>query len=105
MTAVGHGSFSAVVLTDLKLPEGDGFGVLRAMKDDPQLGRVPVIVLSALDAMERVVRAVELGQCRLRLRVRAEAEHRQPAARAVRRRCRPRPRPRRGGRHLPRARP
>jgi DNA-binding NtrC family response regulator len=36
-------SHPAVVLSDLRLPEGDGFGVLRASKElDPQL---PVIVM------------------------------------------------------------
>jgi pimeloyl-ACP methyl ester carboxylesterase/CheY-like chemotaxis protein len=50
-----------LVLLDMMMPEIDGFGVLTAMKADPALSRVPVIVLSALDAMERVVRAVELG--------------------------------------------
>ena len=35
----------ALVLTDLRLPEGDGFGVLRAAKElDPEL---PVIVMTA----------------------------------------------------------
>ena len=38
-------SHPAVVLSDLRLPEGDGFGVLRASKElDPQL---PVIVMTA----------------------------------------------------------
>ena len=35
----------AVVLSDLRLPDGDGFGVLRASKEiDPD---VPVIVMTA----------------------------------------------------------
>ena len=50
-----------LVLLDLMMPELDGYGVLQAMRDDPELSRVPVIVLSALDDMASVVRAVELG--------------------------------------------
>jgi AraC-like DNA-binding protein len=36
-----------LVLLDLMMPELDGFGVLEAMRDDPQLRGVPVIVLTA----------------------------------------------------------
>lgn len=50
-----------LVLLDLVMPELDGYAVLKAMKADPQLQRISVIVLSALDDMSSVVRAVELG--------------------------------------------
>ena len=49
----------AVVLSDLRLPEGDGFGVLRASKDiDPD---VPVIVMTAYGSIEDAVSAMKEG--------------------------------------------
>ena len=49
----------ALVLSDLKLPRGDGFGVLRSAKDvDPDL---PVIVMTAYGSVEDAVRAVREG--------------------------------------------
>ena len=44
-------SLPSVVLSDLRLPDGDGFGVLRAAKDaDPDL---PVIVMTAYGSPSR----------------------------------------------------
>ncbi len=40
-----------VVLLDLIMPELDGFGFLAAKNQDPELERIPVIVLSAQDPM------------------------------------------------------
>jgi DNA-binding NtrC family response regulator len=49
----------AVVLTDLKLPEGDGFGVLRAAKDlDAQVG---VVVMTAYGSIQDAVLAMKEG--------------------------------------------
>ena len=49
----------ALVLTDLRLPVGDGFGVLRAAKDiDPD---VPVVVMTAYGGVEDAVRAMRDG--------------------------------------------
>jgi len=49
----------ALVLSDLRLPRGDGFGVLRAAKAlDPDL---PVIVMTAFGGVEDAVRAVREG--------------------------------------------
>jgi DNA-binding NtrC family response regulator len=48
-----------VVLTDLRLPAGDGFEVLRAAKDvDPDM---PVIVMTAFGSIEDAVRAMKEG--------------------------------------------
>jgi DNA-binding NtrC family response regulator len=48
-----------VVLSDLRLPVGDGFGVLRAAKDlDPEL---PVIVMTAFGSIEDAVLAMKEG--------------------------------------------
>src|SRR3954466_842843 len=52
-------SHPAVVLSDLRLTEGDGFGVLRAAKDfDPQL---PVIVMTAYGSIQDAVAAMREG--------------------------------------------
>jgi DNA-binding NtrC family response regulator len=52
-------SHPAVVLSDLRLTEGDGFGVLRAAKDfDPQL---PVIVMTAFGSIQDAVAAMKEG--------------------------------------------
>jgi DNA-binding NtrC family response regulator len=48
-----------VVLTDLKLPTGDGFGVLRAAKElDPEL---PVVVMTAYGSIQDAVTAMREG--------------------------------------------
>ena len=49
----------AVVLSDLRLPKGDGFGVLRAAKElDPEL---PVIVMTAYGSIQDAVAAMKEG--------------------------------------------
>ena len=50
-----------LVLLDIMMPEMDGFDVLEAMKADPALAGVPVIVISANDDGANLVRAIELG--------------------------------------------
>jgi DNA-binding NtrC family response regulator len=48
-----------VVLSDLRLPEGDGFGVLRAAKElDPEL---PVVVMTAYSTIQDAVKAIKEG--------------------------------------------
>ena len=49
----------AVVLSDLRLPNGDGFGVLRAAKEiDPEL---QVIVMTAFGSIQDAVAAMKEG--------------------------------------------
>jgi DNA-binding NtrC family response regulator len=49
----------AVVLSDLRLPEGDGFGILEAAKEaDPAL---PVIVMTAFGGIQDAVQAMKAG--------------------------------------------
>lgn len=50
-----------IVLLDLLLPVMDGFEVLRQMKADEDLRRMPVIVLSNLGQEEDIRKAKELG--------------------------------------------
>ena len=50
-----------VVLLDVVMPELDGCEVLERIENDPSLCDVPVIMVSALDELETVVRCIELG--------------------------------------------
>ena len=50
-----------LVLLDILMPEVDGFQVLREMKDDTTLRDVPVIVISALEEMDSIVKCIEMG--------------------------------------------
>jgi adenylate cyclase len=50
-----------VVLLDVLMPEVDGFEVLAQMQADSELRRIPVIMISALEDIENVVRGIEHG--------------------------------------------
>lgn len=50
-----------IVLLDLGLPAGDGYTVLRRLKESTRTNQAPVIVLSARDAAENRPKALEAG--------------------------------------------
>jgi signal transduction histidine kinase len=50
-----------LVLLDIMMPEMDGYQVLEVMKSDPELRHIPVIMISALDEIQSVVRCIERG--------------------------------------------
>ncbi len=50
-----------LVLLDVMMPEMNGYQVLEHLKADGKLRDLPVIMISALDEIESVVRCVELG--------------------------------------------
>ncbi len=50
-----------LVLLDIMMPEMDGYEVLQRLKADPSLLHIPVIMISALDDLESVVRCIEMG--------------------------------------------
>jgi class 3 adenylate cyclase len=50
-----------VVLLDILMPELNGFQTLEFIKADPQLHDLPVIMLTALDEVDSMVRAIEAG--------------------------------------------
>ena len=50
-----------LVLTDVMMPEMDGFGLLRALRDDPQTAALPVILLSARAGEEATLEGLEAG--------------------------------------------
>ncbi len=50
-----------LILLDILMPEMDGYQVLEQMKKDSSLRDIPVIVISAQDEIESVVKGIELG--------------------------------------------
>ena len=50
-----------LVLLDVEMPEMDGYQVLEQLKADPRLRDIPVIMISAMEELEGVVRCIELG--------------------------------------------
>lgn len=70
VTAVesGRAAFEAVrarafdlVLLDILMPEVNGYEVLQRLKSDPATHDIPVIMISALDELDAVVRCIEMG--------------------------------------------
>lgn len=50
-----------LILLDLNLPKIDGREALKTIKADPQLRRIPVIILTTSKAEEDILRTYELG--------------------------------------------
>jgi two-component system cell cycle response regulator len=50
-----------LVLLDVEMPEMNGYEVLEHLKADPRLRDIPVIMISAVEELESVVRCIELG--------------------------------------------
>ena len=50
-----------LVLLDIMMPELDGYQVLERLRADPERRHIPVIMISAVDEIESVVRCIELG--------------------------------------------
>jgi class 3 adenylate cyclase len=50
-----------LILCDIMMPEMNGYQVLEHLKADPALRHIPVIMVSALDDIDSVVRCIELG--------------------------------------------
>jgi CheY-like chemotaxis protein len=50
-----------LLLLDIVMPEMDGYQVLEQMKGNSVLRDIPVIVISALDEMESLVKCIEMG--------------------------------------------
>jgi len=50
-----------LVLLDICMPDMDGYQVLEYMKNDSHLCQIPVIMISAIDDMDSVVRCIENG--------------------------------------------
>jgi DNA-binding response OmpR family regulator len=50
-----------LVLLDIMMPNISGYEVLERIKADPQTQNLPVIMISAVDDLDSVVRCIELG--------------------------------------------
>ncbi len=50
-----------VLLLDLRMPIMDGYKVLEVMRKNNKMSNVPVIVISASDAMDDVIKSISLG--------------------------------------------
>jgi CheY-like chemotaxis protein len=50
-----------LIILDLKLPKVHGLEVLRALKEDPELRRIPVVILTASDRPEDIADSYGLG--------------------------------------------
>ncbi len=50
-----------VVLLDLKMPKVDGMDVLRQMKRDPELKRIPVVMLTSSREEQDLLKSYDLG--------------------------------------------
>jgi DNA-binding NarL/FixJ family response regulator len=50
-----------LVLLDVMMPRMDGIAVLRVLKNDPQTRLIPVVLMTALNAVEDRVRGIEAG--------------------------------------------
>jgi DNA-binding response OmpR family regulator len=50
-----------LIICDVVMPYRDGFDVLRAVRRDERLARIPVVILSMRDREEDIVRGLEMG--------------------------------------------
>ncbi|MBF0098523.1 MAG: response regulator [Magnetococcales bacterium] len=51
----------ALVITDIAMPNMDGYAMCRAIKEDARLQSIPVLLLTGLDDPREVVRGLEVG--------------------------------------------
>ena len=56
---LGHGLHPRLILLDLMLPRVSGWEVLKFLREDPGLREVPVVVLTARDAVDAHAVAVD----------------------------------------------
>ena len=52
---------SMLMIVDVKMPKVDGIELLRQLKTDPRLAKIPVIILTTTDDPREIERCYELG--------------------------------------------
>lgn len=52
-----------LVLLDINMPVMDGMTVLKALREDPTLSKIPVIMLTALDDTKTAMQCLKNGAC------------------------------------------
>ena len=50
-----------LILLDLNMPKKDGREALKEIKDDPELRRIPIVVMTTSQAEEDIFRSYDLG--------------------------------------------
>lgn len=53
--------FPQIVITDLMMPEADGFDVCKNLRSNIQTSHIPIIVLSAVENTQNKIKALEMG--------------------------------------------
>ena len=61
LAAIESGARVDVVVTDIEMPDMDGFGLALALRDNPATASIPVIALSAMVAADAIKRGREVG--------------------------------------------
>jgi CheY-like chemotaxis protein len=61
MSEAGASALPAVILTDIKMPNLDGFELLEWLKGKPECAQIPVVLLSSFDDPSHLTRARALG--------------------------------------------
>jgi DNA-binding response OmpR family regulator len=59
--AIASAARPDLIVSDLVMPYRDGYEVLRAIRNDENLSRIPVLILSMRDKEEDIVRGFEQG--------------------------------------------
>ncbi|MHB8972541.1 MAG: SpoIIE family protein phosphatase [Pirellulaceae bacterium] len=50
-----------IIISDIEMPEMNGYELCRRVKEDPQLRRIPLILLSTLSAPEDIIKGLHAG--------------------------------------------
>lgn len=58
MAGAGH---PELIISDLVMPYRDGYGLIRALRENPETARIPILILSMRDREDDIVRGFEEG--------------------------------------------